>query len=570
MERLHERVIAEVKAELNSELDLLLAGEKPPTIKRARLHKPTEHEIEAFAWGLIRLDLRSDENERQTYPDAERQSELHTKISEKISEVAAGITDPQRARLAALAAVLDELTELDRPALRRERRKYEREALAADTSEAIVGLAEAIVIEQQWDVPRDSPEFFKLCMRVRSARLHALAAIEARDRGDFLSAIANPTEPDHVTAGKVVALKQRAKVGETLVDLLPQYLADEGVRLSSEEREKKKKVVKLFAEFVGLERNVATITRVDFRDFKLKLKKWPRVANNQSAFKGKDFNAIVKKNEQIGGRTIGQATVNNYLSSLGAFFGWLFRNSYTSEANITHGLLVKRDRDAAARDPYSAADLEQIFSLPIFTGSASLDDIATPGKTRVNDWRFWIPVLCAYSGARLGEIAQLRVEDVKKVGTHQTWALHITDEGEGMAVKTRGSVRIVPVHAELIRLGFPKYRELIAKEGFERLFPELQADKHGRFAGGITEWWRGYTARFKIQGTNAYRFRHTFADALRAAGILDNEIGPILGHKEGTTTERYGVLPQGTVDRRAEIVNAVQLPIALTPPTRVE
>jgi integrase len=36
-------------------------------------------------------------------------------------------------------------------------------------------------------------------------------------------------------------------------------------------------------------------------------------------------------------------------------------------------------------------------------------------------------------------------------------------------------------------------------------------------------WWRKYLQRFGIDG-NAYRFRHTFADALRTAGYMDNEI----------------------------------------------
>jgi integrase len=41
--------------------------------------------------------------------------------------------------------------------------------------------------------------------------------------------------------------------------------------------------------------------------------------------------------------------------------------------------------------------------------------------------------------------------------------------------------------------------------------------------GPTNMWWRKYLQRFGIDG-NAYRFRHTFADALRTAGYMDNEI----------------------------------------------
>jgi integrase len=78
-------------------------------------------------------------------------------------------------------------------------------------------------------------------------------------------------------------------------------------------------------------------------------------------------------------------------------------------------------------------------------------------------------------------------------------------------------------------------------------------------------WWRKYLQRFGIDG-NAYRFRHTFADALRTAGYMDNEIGPLLGHGSGTMTEKYGALPQVMVDRRAQMVADVRHPVALTAP----
>jgi integrase len=104
----------------------------------------------------------------------------------------------------------------------------------------------------------------------------------------------------------------------------------------------------------------------------------------------------------------------------------------------------------------------------------------------------------------------------------------------------------------------------VLASGAVQLFPELSTNEHGRFAGLVSKWWRKYLLRFGITG-NAYRFRHTFTDALRRAGHLNEEIGPLLGHQDGSTTERYGNLAQVTVDRRSQIVAAANFPIELTP-----
>ncbi len=49
--------------------------------------------------------------------------------------------------------------------------------------------------------------------------------------------------------------------------------------------------------------------------------------------------------------------------------------------------------------------------------------------------------------------------------------MHITTEGEGeKSVKTKGSMRVVPIHSELIRLGFLDYHAGMKQAGQTRLF----------------------------------------------------------------------------------------------------
>lgn len=62
------------------------------------------------------------------------------------------------------------------------------------------------------------------------------------------------------------------------------------------------------------------------------------------------------------------------------------------------------------------------------------------------------------------------------------------------------------------------------------------------------------------RGHSLYSFRHGVADALRRAGYLDEQFGFILGHTAGTMTGRYGMMPQGMLQQRVELVEAIIYP----------
>ena len=63
-----------------------------------------------------------------------------------------------------------------------------------------------------------------------------------------------------------------------------------------------------------------------------------------------------------------------------------------------------------------------------------------------------MPWLCAFTGARVGELAQLRKEDVWQEG--ELTVIRITPEAG--TVKTN-EAREVPLHAQLVELGFSDF-----------------------------------------------------------------------------------------------------------------
>jgi integrase len=96
----------------------------------------------------------------------------------------------------------------------------------------------------------------------------------------------------------------------------------------------------------------------------------------------------------------------------------------------------------------------------------------------MHDWRYWIPWIGLYTGARLSEIAQLLTEAARQL--HGVWIHYLTREGS-KSTKTAGSQRVVPIRSELVDLGLLDYRRTMVARGEKQLFPEIKSDQRGFF-----------------------------------------------------------------------------------------
>jgi integrase len=121
--------------------------------------------------------------------------------------------------------------------------------------------------------------------------------------------------------------------------------------------------------------------------------------------------------------------------------------------------------------------------------------------------------------------------------------LDINTLNEGKSLKTVGSRRKVPLHSELVRLGFLKYLKGRAREGEgARLFPNLRPDKNGTMTGTWSKWWGRYARQAGITDRRKvfHSFRHTFKDACRAAEIEEPIFDALQGHRGTTVSRMYG------------------------------
>ncbi|WP_326541951.1 DUF6538 domain-containing protein [Pseudorhodoferax sp.] len=152
---------------------------------------------------------------------------------------------------------------------------------------------------------------------------------------------------------------------------------------------------------------------------------------------------------------------------------------------------------------------------------------------------YWMPLLGLYSGARVGELTQLEVADVRE--HNDVWVLDIHEEAEGSTVKTENGVRHIPVHPELVRLGFLDYVADLKSAGETKLFPTLHR-KGAKTAGYLFgQAFRVYLDKVGVTRPLAtfHAYRHGFRSALENAGVSAVRIHRIVGHADGSVDARY-------------------------------
>ncbi|WP_411837036.1 site-specific integrase [Paracoccus sp. ME4] len=410
-------------------------------------------------------------------------------------------------------------------------------------------------------VDRGTPDWISLARHMMRAEIEALERTLERDRGDYTG---QPRDP--LVTPATGPRRETAKPGESIMEVFEIFARENPRGVAKDRVDQCRRDIGTFVDLVGANFPVAKIGKPEVRDWKQLLVKYPVKATETKAFAGMSMQQIIKANEQVGKPVIADRTVNRYLSSLSAFLSWAVNNGYL-DRNPIEGLMLKKEAKAPTL-PFKSDELQTLFKSPWFVGCQSADEwrnVAKPGNVLIRDHRFWVPLIMLFSGARPGEIGQLAVSDVRQ--EHGHWIMHITTEGEateaGKSVKTAGSMRVVPVHPELVRLGFLSYHEKRVADGGAQLFPGAIRNKRGQMLADLSREFGRYLTRIGMKegrGLSLYSFRHGATDALRRAGYLDNQFGFILGHVEPSMTGRYGIMPQGMLEQRVELVNAIAYP----------
>jgi integrase len=162
----------------------------------------------------------------------------------------------------------------------------------------------------------------------------------------------------------------------------------------------------------------------------------------------------------------------------------------------------------------------------------------------------WLPWICAFTGARITEAAQLRTVDL--VDESGILCLCITPEAG--SVKT-GNFRTVPIHPQLLDMGLPAMiRSLPTGPIFYHLRPfrgaEANPVERAQNAGAkVGEWVRKVVKITDPSLQPSHAWRHRFKTVAREVGIDLEVRDAIQGHEDGerrATMARLRSRPCGT------------------------
>ncbi len=147
----------------------------------------------------------------------------------------------------------------------------------------------------------------------------------------------------------------------------------------------------------------------------------------------------------------------------------------------------------------------------------------------------WVPWLCAYTGARVGEMAQLRKEDVIEEDGYRM--LHVTPDAG--TVKTKAE-RDVPIHSHLVDLGFLEFVDK-APKGHLFLDPRKDGDvlkPLGTVKNRVRDFVRQAVPNKDVQPTHGWR--HRFKTIGRNLQISEYMLNELNGHAQTEEAAKYG------------------------------
>lgn len=351
------------------------------------------------------------------------------------------------------------------------------------------------------DAQHGSTEWRVIARALCSAELEALARAAERDEGDFTG---QPSTPMLANADIPEDLPAPVNLNQLWADYVQSRQAlgsmDDGGRRQG-------LAIKSLCAFLGHD-DAARITKKNISDW------------------------VDDTLKNLAASTISKV----YLPAINSMFNWATQKDRL-DTNPAEGIRLASRRVIRNRERgYTTAEATALLKAV----HAYQPKVAHHGKVmeaeKVTAAKRWVPWLCAFTGARVAEITQLRREDFREVDG--TLIIRITPEAGG--TKT-GQWRDVPLHPQVMNLGIKAHLDTI-KGGpifHNALEPRKYKNHSKKLANRIGDWLR--EEGLVPEGVQpSHGWRHRFKTVGREVGIQDRVLDAIQGHAAKTAGDAYG------------------------------
>lgn len=401
-------------------------------------------------------------------------------------------------------------------------------------------LVDGLLSRAGLNVDRQDASFGLLCQTLMRAWIALEETALARMRGEFGHRPADPILDDLKEVEATSPSAGTAAPARTVDTLIEAYSAAKTERWSQSTANAYKPVFRVLRDTLGANREVRSVDRDAAREVFEIVKALPRNLGKNADLAALPVPAAVAAAKSLNLPTIGPKSINDsYMALIVALFGWAADERWLDYNPFIKLRVAEEVAPEDKRDAFTPEQLATVFGgAPWSTG-----DTAPAAKPSL----YWGPLLGLYHGLRIGEPCGLLTEEIIERD-----GLTVIDlkKNELRPLKNRYTRRYLPIHPELIRLGFLDYVAARRAAGDRQLFPEAKRDANGHYGDHVTDWFARLLASrgLRGQGVNSgnltlHSLRHTFQDALRDAGIEETLEGQVLaGRRRGSdaTAAAYG------------------------------
>lgn len=323
----------------------------------------------------------------------------------------------------------------------------------------------------------------------------------------------------------------RSERGVTIANLAGRFTRERslGNNWAARTKLEKQDHIDLLKEILGAERDIRTLSATDVTQVKDTLTNIPKNRNKNRLTRGRPLAEVLTMHNL---EKLQVPSINKYLQTYSDLFEYARQHSLV-ERNWFSGLAIKqnRQRTQTNRTAFSTPQVRLLIG-----------NLTEPSSIMIRKpYQKWGPLIGLYTGARLNEIAQIDLADIRQ--QDGIWVFDLNDEGDDKQLKTASSRRLVPIHDKLIEYGLLEYVESLRRMKKQKLFPDLpNTVEHGR-GRNIGRWFNeSFLPKLKIKN-NALVFhslRHTVITRLMQTDTQESVVKALVGHaQQGVTQQNY-------------------------------
>jgi integrase len=297
---------------------------------------------------------------------------------------------------------------------------------------------------------------------------------------------------------------------------------------------------RLFSELLGGEsRMLHDIGDTEILDYKDALPLVPAHAKKRKLIVG-TINELKQHYPQyrttagalVDAKVISKQTADQHLIRVRTFLTWATKNKHRVGDNPLDGHKLATKGHSQRADPFLGDDLAKIFN------PESLMRAERPTQ-------YWTLLLSLYTGARLNELASLTLDDIVVEEDIRCFSIfhepNVSPEEQARTgrtpkrTKNQASIRLVPLHPDLIELGLDDYIADLRSLGTNLLFPNAPLDSKGKRERRLSHDGNEYLKTVKVHRARVkvlHSFRSTVINKLAHGGLNQSLVYQWTGHTD--------------------------------------